>query len=593
MVNINIQEKEKAYRIPEGIYGLNMEITRTTFWQGLMAQMLCNRKFYAGDDNGPFGWVLEEADYIREQNSSPCQSSYIKLNANSSISYTAESVLVKKDHLYEIRALINSCNADRKFSIEAAGKTWQTDVKASKEEFSYINLVIKADEDIKNGTFKLTLTEGSKSYVYAVSYMDKDNYYGMRPDVIEMLAKLKPSYLRFPGGCCADHFEWKEGLKPVDFRKPMDGAVKNFLFRDSFHQDTNDIGINEFVLLCRKVGAEPEYTSRLVLSEPQEAGDLVEYCNGGDDTYWGSIRESLGFTPFNIKLWYVGNEIYFFGYGLEHDAVKAARVTDEYIRAMKKSDPTIKTIIGVCPHSEIHKEWSIKYVENIKSEYDFVSYHRYNGTEIDSEKSDLLYADNVRKMLIDGYDHGLENMQNIIFKDKYDKIQIIIDEWNYSWGLKGSNLMTLSNALMLNFMIKYFNKWRISDARFFHPINEGMLDVSPETVKMDTSGTLFEYFQKHRNGILLSAISDNKDVDCVATKHQNNTVISIINRVDKQTEINIIDNCLGKEITEYRISGILMNNITAFENTIELVDSVISKDGVISISANSILFIEY
>lgn len=260
---------------------------------------------------------------------------------------------------------------------------------------------------------------------------------------------------------------------------------------------------------------------------------------------------------------------------------------------MKKSDPTIKTIIGVCPHSEIHKEWSIKYVENIKSEYDFVSYHRYNGTEIDSEKSDLLYADNVRKMLIDGYDHGLENMQNIIFKDKYDKIQIIIDEWNYSWGLKGNNLMTLSNALMLNFMIKYFNKWRISDARFFHPINEGMLDVSPDAVKMDTSGTLFEYYLKHRNGILLDTISDNKDIDCVATKHQNNTVITLINRVDRQLEINIIDNCLGKEITEYRISGILMNNITAFENTIELVDSVISKDGVISIPANSILFIEY
>ena len=486
MVNINIQKKDKTHRVPEGIYGLNMEITRTTFWQGLMAQMLCNRKFFSGDDNGPCGWVLDRAEYIRDVNGSPCQSSYIKLGPNGSISYTSETVFVKKGHLYEIRALINSCDKDRKFNVEAVGKMWETTVNASTEEFSYINLVVKADEEIQNGIFKLIFAEGDVSYVYAVSFMDKDNYYGMRPDVIDMLAKLKPSYLRFPGGCCADHFEWKEGLKYVDFRKPMDGAVKNFLFRDSFHQDTNDIGINEFVLLCRKVGAEPEYTSRLVLSEPQEAGDLVEYCNGDSCTYWGAVRESLGFTPFNIKLWYVGNEIYYFGYGLEHDAVKAANVTDEYIKAMKKSDPTIKTIIGVCPHSEIHKEWSIKYVENIKSEYEFVSYHRYNGTEIDSENTDLLYADNVRKMLIDGYDHGLEYMQNAIFKDKYDKIQVNLDEWNYSWGLKGSNLMTLSNALMLNFMIKYFDKWRISDARFFHPINEGMLDVAPDGVKMDT-----------------------------------------------------------------------------------------------------------
>lgn len=593
MVNITIQEKETSYRIPEGIYGLNMEITRTTFWQGLMAQMLCNRKFYAGDEHGPFGWVLDGADYIRDIKGSPCQSSYVRLNLNGSISYTSNSVLAKEKHLYEIRALINSCDEDRKFSVEALGKTWQINVYASKEEFSYVKLVVEADEEIQNGTFKLTLTEGNMACVYAVSFMDKDNYYGMRMDVIEMLSKLKPSYLRFPGGCCADHFEWREGLKPVDFRKPMDGTVKNFLFRDSFHQDANDIGINEFVLLCRKVGAEPEYTSRIVSSEPQEAGDLVEYCNGDNSTYWGSVRESLGFAPFNIKLWYVGNEIYYFGHGLEHDAVKAAKVTDEYIRAMKKSDPTIKTIIGVCPHSEIHKEWSVKYVENIQSAYDFVSYHRYNGTEIDSEKSDLLYADNVRKMLIEGYDPGLEYMKEVIFKDKYDKIHINIDEWNYSWGLKGSNLMTLSNALMLNFMIKYFEKWRISDARFFHPINEGMLDVSPEAVKMDTSGTLIAYFQKHRNGMLLNTISDNKDIDCVATRHQNNTAVSIINRGDKRVKINIIDKCLGNETTEYRVSGILMKNITAFENNIEIINSNVSKSGEIFIPANSVLFVEY
>ena len=104
---------------------------------------------------------------------------------------------------------------------------------------------------------------------------------------------------------------------------------------------------------------------------------------------------------------------------------------------------------------------------------------------------------------------------------------------------------------------------------------------------------MLEYFQKHRNGILLDTISDNKDIDCVATRHQNNTVVSVINRVDKTNEINIIDCCLGKNVTEFHVSGIVMKTITAFENSIELIDSVISKDGVISVPANSILFIEY
>ena len=98
--------------------------------------------------------------------------------------------------------------------------------------------------------------------------------------------------MRFPGGCAADHFQWKESLKAPEFRKPVGAGDKWFLFRDTYDQDCLDIGINEFMMLCRELGAEPEYTVSLLLSDADDARRLVEYCNGGADTAGSSSTSS-------------------------------------------------------------------------------------------------------------------------------------------------------------------------------------------------------------------------------------------------------------------------------------------------------------
>ena len=145
------------------------------------------------------------------------------------------------------------------------------EIPACQEEYMEVTLLLKAKSDYPNGVFPITLTKGTELSIFEVSMMPKNNYYGMRKDVIEKLRELKPTHLRFPGGCCTDHFDWKEGLKPAERRKPIDGKAMDFLFPDSFDRDCHDIGINEFLLLCRAIGAEPEYTVRLVRSDAEEA----------------------------------------------------------------------------------------------------------------------------------------------------------------------------------------------------------------------------------------------------------------------------------------------------------------------------------
>ena len=176
--------------------------------------------------------------------------------------------------------------------------------------------------DLDVGTFNVKV-EGEAA-VYEASLMPTDTFYGMRWDVIEQLRAIGPTALRFPGGCAADHFDWKESLKAPEFRTPADGRSKAwFLFRDTYHQDPLDIGLNEFLMLCRELNAEPEFTVSLILSDGEDARRLVEYCNGDETTEYGAKRQALGFDPFGIHLWYVGNEAYFFGgeYGIALAAV--------------------------------------------------------------------------------------------------------------------------------------------------------------------------------------------------------------------------------------------------------------------------------
>ena len=131
----------------------------------------------------------------------------------------------------------------------------------------------------------------------------------MRWDVIEYLRTIAPTSLRFPGGCATDHFVWKESLKAPEFRKPADGLSKAwFLFRDTYHQDPLDIGLNEFAMLGKELNAEFEYTVSIQLSDGEDARQLVEYCNGDVNTEYGAKRQSLGFDAFNIRLWFIGNE---------------------------------------------------------------------------------------------------------------------------------------------------------------------------------------------------------------------------------------------------------------------------------------------
>ena len=344
LTSITPQVKKGGPLFESGLFGVNAEITRKGIFGGLSAQMLNNRKLYMGNEDVD-GWeCINFQRVVDRSEESLCCSNFIILKNGGCMSQTSSVIALKSGEDYEAKVWVKAITDKVDITFGVKGSEHTVTVSADGEKYRELSFLF-AGEDINNGTFLVKVI--GEAAVFEASLMPTDHYYGMRRDVIEQLRYISPTAIRFPGGCAADHFDWKESLKAPEFRKPADGRSKDwFLFRDTYHQDPLDIGLNEFIMLCRELNAEPEYTVSLILSDGEDAAKLTEYCNGSRDSEYGAIRESLGFEAFNIHLWYIGNEAYFFG-GEYEDSKKAAERTDELITAMKRVDPSIAVAIGL------------------------------------------------------------------------------------------------------------------------------------------------------------------------------------------------------------------------------------------------------
>src|SRR5437762_8287748 len=125
--------------------------------------------------------------------------------------------------------------------------------------------------------------------------------------------KINPAIVRFPGGCFADSYDWRDGIGPVDKRPRRtnfwNGGEKPGA-PDAHRYDPNRFGTNEFVQFCRAIGAQPYLAANLRSLPAQEFNRWIEYCNSpAASTTLADMRAAAGFKdPFNVHYWGVGNE---------------------------------------------------------------------------------------------------------------------------------------------------------------------------------------------------------------------------------------------------------------------------------------------
>lgn len=519
---------DTGYTFESGLFGLNTEITRKGFFGGLCAQMLNNRKLYMGTD-GVDGWVCEGFERITDRpQESLCQSHFVILKDGGSMTQSSPVIALRAGETYEAKAWVRALTPTATVTFGVAGMEQTLSLEA--DESAYRELAFTfAGCDLEEGSFSIRVT--GEVAVYELSLMPVNHFHGMRWDVIEALRKIAPTSIRFPGGCAADHFDWKESLKAPEFRKPADGTSKAwFLFRDSYHQDSLEIGLNEFIWLCREIGAEPEYTVSLILSDGEDARRLVEYCNGAPDTEYGAKREAFGLSPFGIRLWYVGNEAYFFG-GEYQGSVAAAKRTDELVAAMRLADPSISVAIGLT-WGYAYRQWAKEFMDTLTCDYEYVSYHDYIGILPDATQGENGMATTamLEDNFIDGECFGLNFYRNELYAHCFDRIRICVDEWNYTWGKDSSNALFFSNALQFHFLAKGKETYHIDRSEFFMPVNEGMITVRGNLCRMESTGELFRLMAGHKGGEVIPCGAETTDLDVLCTKHGDTLYLSVVNR---------------------------------------------------------------
>ena len=129
------------------------------------------------------------------------------------------------------------------------------------------------------------------------------NERGLRADALEALRELAPPVLRWPGGCFAEAYGWRDGVGPRESRPTR---VLSRGGRDE--RESNALGTHEFIDLCRQVGAEPWLVGNVGSGSPRELAHWVEYCNFPGGTTLSDARAKNGDSDaFEVKFWGIGN----------------------------------------------------------------------------------------------------------------------------------------------------------------------------------------------------------------------------------------------------------------------------------------------
>lgn len=130
------------------------------------------------------------------------------------------------------------------------------------------------------------------------------NYEGLRKDIVDALKDINPPLLRWPGGCFADTYHWRDGIGPREQRPKY--YNENF---GTQQLENNHFGTHEFMRLCELVGAKPWFNINMLSGTVRETREWVEYVNRETATTLAEERATNGHPePFNVEYWGIGNE---------------------------------------------------------------------------------------------------------------------------------------------------------------------------------------------------------------------------------------------------------------------------------------------
>ena len=384
-----------------------------------------------------------------------------------------------------------------------------------------------AKADTSNASLEITGTGTGDFHVGTVSLMPADNVDGFRPDTIALLRQLHSGMWRLPGGNFLSDWSWYNGIGPRDKRPPTYDYAWNAM-------QSNDVGMDEFMTLCRLIGVEPYITVNAGFGDAHSAAEEVEYMNGPVSTRLGAERAHNGHpAPYHVKYWDIGNEPYGPWQLGRTDLKYYVLKHNEFASAMRKADPSIVLLAsGNMPlPMDLRGEMRAKDVDNMEAvegtpvdwtggeiehswgNFSGITQHWYArpGQRFNVEKAKRLPLDAPTDA---GYDKveqtPLEFARypaNIVhlyaqtwrrYEQRFPQLEknhifLSIDEYAYFGGAfnRAPDLkMALAYAMTLNEMLRHTDFLRMSA----HTMGVSTLDYTPTAAVLNTTGLVYKLY---------------------------------------------------------------------------------------------------
>ena len=543
------------------LFGSNLEHTRSCLYTGLSAQMVRNRKF-AGKPTACEGCAMEwfplgkravfalDEPYTRHgegyhmKRNTECNSvSIFNPFQGETAGLGQHGIAISQGQPYLFGMVVKTQNPVE-FAVsltDRAGKKvyCRTTFTGEGADWTRFEVELTPQAADPDADLRICWEEAGHVCVGAISLLPKDHFHGMRRDVVEAMKELGIKVLRWPGGNFAGEFNWMDGLLPVDMRAPFQSYLGLETQPHTMGYDYSEINTDDFIALCREIGAEPFITINPCWNTPEENAAWVEYCNGDASTPYGKLRAQRGHQePYNVQLWSLGNE---FGYGhMEGDNTPSGycQIALENGKKMLEASPNL-SLCSSGPYP--NKEWAELSAKPLAGISQMISQHYYG------------YAPHYTSLATveEEYNRCLASvsrMRDLLHQSRQwlePSTRISMDEWNvwYAWYRPSSVTDGIYAALALHMLMEEAEKSGIALACHFQAVNEGMLCVKPDHVSLTAQGQVFSRMNRWHMGNRLCSASQEAVVSVDREGRMAVTVVNAAFRCEKPVDFSSFGPC--------------------------------------------------
>ncbi len=551
-------DTQGGWELSELLFGHNLEHTRAAVNGGLSAQMIRNRKFagkpakncgvaseWKGVGDRAFFQLDVQNAYTRHigcdkmHRRNELQAQNVQNVRGGTCGIAQEGLEISAGTNYELR-VVTKCSMPVVLSAELTdrngGKTYaKAEFALSPGEWQTHSFRLTPTQSDNEAAVRFLFAERAEVFFGAVSMMAEGHFHGMRADVVRCLKEIGPTIIRWPGGNFAGEYRWKDGLLLSDMRGPLEAVTEDETQPYTHGYDFHEISTDDFVALCREVGAEPFLTINLVWNTPQDSADWVEYCNASAGTEYGAKRAKNGHTePYNVRFWSLGNEM---GYTHMEGPLRPedyASLAAAHIGAMREVSKDIELFSsGPYPNDEWAENSAAALADSVK----YISLHHYSNVRMDYSSPEKT-AETYRK-IVSAADAALDTVRNM--RQSLDRtgkrLHISFDEWNfwYAWYRPSCAGEGIYVALMLHKLLKASPELDIPVCCYFQPVGEGAILVTQSTACLSANGQMFAMMKAHRGGRLCALTND--DDSALATVKNGVITLTVINtNFDRERE---------------------------------------------------------